>query len=669
MSKIEFNFKDIELKEIEFMPEQVYSSIKEIIEEIIKVKTKRTFSNTVQPLINAYTKNQTFIRSLHYILNFFPNNEQRNLANISNSRLTNLLIKLSQRKDLFLAFLDYEKNFYNEEKESLTHEEQRYFTLSMREFRRNGLEKEDPEIEVLNKKLNSLQNKFRKNLNAENTIFEFKKSELEGMPLSWFEPNKLSPKSTTQDKDPSYIVTLKYPDYIPAMEYVKNRSVRRQLMTAYNSRCMDKNVELFEDAIKTRSILAKKLGYKNHADFATEICVVKNSDRALDFLDNLNEKFTEKYEEEKDELIKFAQVYQDNPLKDDSIKQWDRAYYLRALKEFNLDIDMEKIKEYFPFQTVKKGMFEIYKKLLSITITKIKTDNKWHEDVELYKVHDKLTHKTFGYFYLDMYPRDGKYSHAAVFPFQDNCCLKDNPEIFGTKQYGVVAMICNFPKDSCISFNDVVTFFHEFGHIMHQLCSQTQLADFSSFNVERDFVEAPSQMLENWCYEEEALKLLSGHKDTKKPIPKDQINKLKELKNFMQGYRNKRQLVYGIYDLKVHRLNLNSDDKFDSFELWNETLNEVMGIDEIKETNQLASFGHLMGGYDAGYYGYLRAEAYASNMFLKKFKGDILNEQVGLEYRKIICEQGATKDGVDLLKEFLGEEPDDNYFLIDKGIN
>jgi Zn-dependent oligopeptidase len=667
MQDIRFNFNTVTEEQLSSLPELIYDEIKEVYDSIVNIQEPRTFENTVQPIINVETKLQPLISSLGYVTNFFTDEKLSEVANESQTKISKLLVELTQRKDFFKAYEEYEKNGYKNDYELLTDEEKRYFNHTMREFRRNGLDRDDPDIEKLKKRLAGLQNDYMRNLNEYDEQFIFTLKELEGMPETWFNPDKLSDIQDSEE-NPSYIITLKYPDYVPAMDYVKDSTVRKKLAIAYNNKCAKENTPLFEETVKLRSVLAKKLGYANHVDFSTEVNVVKNGKTATEFLQNLNSMLTPLYEEEMINLTKFAKKYEINPLQTEELEQWDLSYYLRAYKEHELDLDMQKVREYFPLDKVRKGLFEIYQKLLRLKFTTIDTENKWHDTVQLYKVEDSETGVVFGYFYLDMYPRKGKYSHAAVFPFQSNCLATNNPCIDGDCQYAVMAMACNFPKDECIEFNDVVTFFHEFGHVMHQICSQTQLANMTSFNVEHDFVEAPSQMLENWCYTKEALELMSSHKDTGETIPDEMIQKLRKIKSHMQGYRNKRQIFFGLFDLETHSLDLDSDSEFDSQKLWKKVYKEVLNKEEMKDVNRVASFAHLMGGYDAGYYGYLRAETYAANMFYKVFDGDVMNPEKGLHYRKVICEQGSTKDAIELLKEFLGEEPDDSYFLKEKGL-
>ncbi|MBA42796.1 MAG: hypothetical protein CMF62_02165 [Magnetococcales bacterium] len=667
MQDIRFNFNTVSEEQLSSLPELIYDEMKGVYDSVVGIKEQRTFDNTVQPIISVETKLQPLISSLGYVTNFFKDEKLSKVANDSQTRISKLLVELTQRKDFYKAYEEYEKNGYDKDYELLTNEERRYFKDTMREFRRNGLDREDPDIEKLKKRLSEIQNEYMQNLNECDEEFVFTRKELEGMPETWFNPDKLCNRQESSE-NPNYIVTLKYPDYVPVMDYVKDSMVRKKLAIAYNNKCAKENTPLFEETVKLRSVLAKKLGYDTHVDYRTEINVVKNGKTAIDFLQNLNTKLTPLYDDEMKKLTEFAKKYEDNPLTKDELDPWDLSFYLRAYKEHELDLDMQKVREYFPLDKVRKGLFEIYQKLLRLKFTTIETDNKWDETVELYKVEDSETGNVFGYFYLDMYPRKGKYSHAAVFPFQSNCNVANIPDIEGDRQYAVMAMACNFPKDECIEFSDVVTFFHEFGHLMHQICSQTQLASMTSFNVEHDFVEAPSQMLENWCYTKEALELMSSHKETGETIPYEMIEKLRKIKSHMQGYRNKRQIFFGLFDLKVHSLDLDTDSEFDSQKEWAKVYREVLNKDDMKDVNRVASFAHLMGGYDAGYYGYLRAETFAANMFYKVFEGDVLNTEKGLHYRKVICEQGSTKDATQLLEEFLGEEPNDSYFLTEKGL-
>lgn len=529
----------------------------------------------------------------------------------------------------------------------------------IRDFKRSGLHLEDKEFIEMQKSLSELKTKYQKNINDDNTFFVFSKSELQGMPEDWF----VEDKKVGED---AYKVTLKYPDYFPAMDFVHSSSVRQKLFIAYNNRCADENTPLFEQAVKLRFELAKKLGYKTHAHFKTEVKVVKNPENALTFLDEINSLTSDLYKDEMMKLLQFAQTYEKNPLQKEKLDRWDYKYYMKAYENVNFNIDHNEIKKYFPIDTVKQGLFQIYQTLFKLKFEEVNTDNKWHKDVQLFSVTDcsNSSNEIIGYFYLDMFPREGKYSHAAAFNFMASC------EQNGKRRPHVITMACNFPQNGCIAFNDVVTFFHEFGHVMHFICSRTQLSEFSGFGVEWDFVEAPSQMLEHWCFCAESLALMSKHIETSKPIPIEMVERIKLLKNVFTGYTHKRQLLFGMFDLKSHLINFDETKDYDATTFWNDCERVIFGEAPTVVTHQAASFGHLMGGYDAGYYGYLRSATFATNMFYVWFKkeGNVLNPEIGMRYRSKLLEPGSTKDGIELLEDFLGEKPNDKYYLMDHGL-
>lgn len=663
MTDTYFNFKDLTVEKLNEYKGEVMVAYQQTLDQIVNEQGERTFENTIQPLINLSTIYETMVNIAGYATNFYPNKEVRDTGSAIEGELSKFLVECSMRKDVYQAFIDYQNTSYLKERSNLTDEEVRSFEHTIRDFRRNGLHLDDPELVELKKELSDLCVNYSKNMNEENTSFEFTKQQLDGMPESWFTDSRCLDKDKTL-----YKVTLKYPDIVPALEYLTDSSIRKQLYTAYKSRCGKENTPIFEKAVNLRHRIAQKLGYKTHADYKTEVKIVKNGQNALDFLENLNNLLTPAFNKEMEDLTTFAQSYEDNPLAKDKLDKWDISYYMRLYKEYLCNFDMEKVKEYFPLDRVKDGLFKIYQDILSLKFAQVDTDNVWHESVTLYVVNDAETDELLGYFYLDMHPREGKYGHAAAFDFMTGCDMTKVDGNSGRRPH-IMTMACNFPESGCISFSDVVTFFHEFGHIMHQICSKSQLSEFSGFHVEWDFVEAPSQMLENWCYTEEALKLMSSHKDTGEPIGSDLVEKLKKSKYVMRAYRNKRQLMFGLFDLRTHTMDLTDKNKFSAKDVWYKNEADVMGFDEPEDCYPWAAFGHLMGGYDAGYYGYLRSETYATNMFYVWFKGGrVLSKESGIRYRRKLLEPGSTKDGLDLLRNFLGEEPNDSYFLKECGL-
>ena len=660
-----FDYGNITIELLHQYKDKIIKDTTNAIDDIVALKGKRTFNNTVQPLINIRTVLEPYNSSSHFALNFHTDKAIRDCATKLDQEIKKFLIDTSLRRDLYNAFLEYKNDAWKYEGSDnnfsgeLLNEEIRFFVHEMRNFRRNGLhlnEEDYNDVKNKLKEITEMETKYQNNLNEDNTWFELNEKDLEGMPIHWFSNEKLLREENNMKY---YKVTLKYPDLFPVLDYVKNEMIRKKFHTANYTKCWQENTELLTKTIKLRYDVAKKLGYATHSDYRTEINNIGNAINALNFENRMSKLFDPLYEKDMKDLLDFARHKSDNPLNKQTLDAWDYRYYIRELTEKECDINMEELRKYFPLQTVINGMFQIYQTLLGLTFTEIPTTNKWHDDVSLYRVNNKQSNRLLGYFYLDLHPREGKYGHAAVFDLITGChVFLPNGDDFRRKH--VLAMACNFSKDGYLDFDEVETFFHEFGHVMHQICSYPDMKDFAGFGVEWDFVEALSQFLEYFCYEPEALRLMSNN------IPDEIIIKLKKKKNFMSGYHYKRQLLLGLFDLKIHTLT--NFDNVNLQDIWYNTQKEVMMCDVSEKIYPFANFGHLMGSYDSLYYGYLLSETYAANIFHKMFSKNVLNPQMGMRYREILLQPGSTKNSLMLLEDFLGEPANENYFLKEKGL-
>lgn len=436
---------------------------------------------------------------------------------------------------------------------------------------------------------------------------------------------------------------------------------RRKMDEKYTSRCYAKNTILLQDLIRYRHQVATLLGYNDYASYVQEVRMAKNPQNVAKFLSELREKLQPIWKKEKEEMLKMKEKEASElgfPF-DGEFKHWDGHYYRTKVEETLYSVDKEKLREYFPLKTVTEGMFDIYQGLLGYTFTLIPDADSWHKDVTLYRVDDAENQKLMGYFFLDLHPREGKYGHAAIFPIQPSGKRSD-----GTEQICVCAMMANFTaptsdKPSLLNHDEVTTYFHEFGHIMHFISNQGKTGQM----VEWDFIEAPSQMLENWCWNEIPLRKMSAHYKDQSAIPDDLLNKLIKSRIANAGGFNLGQIIYATFDQRIH-----TRPEADTEQLYKETVKEINGIDTLPNTNVPATIGHMV-GYAASYYGYLWSEVYSFDMFESRFEREgLMNPKVGMDYRKLILAPGGTKYAIDLITNFLGREPNQQAFLRAKGL-
>jgi len=660
MEEIGINFSQYDIAVMEKLKKEIMNCITKKINYVIEYGSERNFSNTIQPLINMGISIDSKTNSFTIAKNFHPDKTIRDFGNQLEIEIEKFYKNSIMTDKLFNVINQYRnsKNYQNE-KSKLSNEEIKYFDYMMRDFRRNGvgLENSD-EIKNLLNETNELCSLFRKNMNECVAVVNLNISELDGLPDYWF-------KGKSADEN-NYCCTMAYPDIFGIFEYANNENTRKKIYSAFYLKCMD-NLEILNKVIGLKSILAQKLGYKTWADYRNEINMTKNAQNALDFSNKMDKLFTPFYQTDIKNLIDFAKNYKLNKLIKDNLDPWDMMYYTRLYTEQQFDINLEQIKKYFPLDVVRNGIFTIYQQLLNLKIIEISTENKWHLDVKFYCVKDADTDEIMGYFYLDMYPREGKFGNAAVFTFVRGY---DMTKINGQNKRmpHMVALVCNFAKDSCLTFREVTTFFHEFGHAMHQLCSKPQIYSFGGLDVETDFIEAPSQFLEYFVYTKTCLQILSKHCETGERIPLELIEKIKQKKNFLRSIFYKGQILYGQFDLHIHTMEPDTiNDNINFQDIWYDIDKRIKGTEATLKLYPFCSFGHIISGYDAQYYSYMMADTYAANMFYAVFsdENDILNKEKGMLYRKKILEPGSTKDTMSILEDFLGGKPNESYFAND----
>jgi len=536
-------------------------------------------------------------------------------------------------------------------------EEERLLKETLTIFEMNGMGLNDEDLKKyksLADQLSQLSTQFDQNLNGDVSFVSFSIAELQGVKEDFL-------KRLKQDTQGKYIVTTKQPDYVHVMENASNSETRKKMLFAYNNRQAEKNTALLQQAIQVRAEMGKLMGFETFADHSLRSKMAGNSKVVFDFLKSLKNKLAAKNKTEMSVLANFKK----KELKDSApFAPWDIAYVSNQLKLKKYQLDQDLVKEYFPAPHVIKTTMEIYSQLLGVEFKQIVNSPTWAEHVDLFEVSDSETKKVIAYFYADLIPREGKYGHAAAFGLIGGRKLPS-----GEYLTPVASIVANFSpaapgKPSLLSHDEIETFFHEFGHIMHLTLTKAPFASLSGYNVKHDFAEAPSQMLENWVWDTTILKKMSQHySNPQKQIPSDLVTKIQKLKLFNIGIQNTRQLVFGFFDMSIH-----TNPKLDVTEIFAKLQKDLTGFAPLEGTHFPATFGHMMHGYAAGYYGYLWSKAYAEDMFSEFEKKGTLNSHVGKKYRREILEQGNMKDPLVLIKNFLGREPNNKAFFKSLGL-
>ena len=575
---------------------------------------------------------------------FHPDKDVRKACSDADTKLGQFRVEQSMRRDLFKQFKHYYNHQYESEKANLSSERQKYIEDALTNYKLAGLDLEDEsynKVKDIKLKLTELCDKFNLNMNNENNSFEFTKEQLAGLPQDFLDRHL--------NESGLYKIILKYPDVIPIAERCTVRETRKTMNVAFNNRCLEENLPICIEVFRLRKQLSLLLGYSQYSDYALEQRMAKKTETVMNFLNELKTKVVKMAKNDLDQLKELAKT--ENY---DDLQPYDVSYFSRIYKENNALLDEEELRKHFPLDIVTKGMFEIYQTLLGVKFNDITEQYKetyWHNEVQLFEVYDSQSKQRIGYFYLDMFPREGKYSHAAVFPI-----IPKSLNILP-----VCIMACNFGKGQNLKFAEVETYFHEFGHVMHGICANSELGCFSGTRCERDFVEAPSQFLECFCYRPNALKLMSVD------LTDEIIEKINKKSKMLQGYYYGRQLSFGLYDMMLHNSNIEnilSDNATENIsKMYDDILKETTGLGVTPNTNMIANFGHVMGGYAAGYYGYLWSKVYALDIFYSKFLGNELDQEVGLRYRKEILSYGGSRLSSESLRVFLGREPNDEAFV------
>jgi Zn-dependent oligopeptidase len=568
-------------------------------------------------------------------------------------------VGVDYREDVYKAVKAFEKT-----RPKLSGEDAKLFKETLRDYRRAGLElppEKRKEVEQLRKDLSKLGTDFDSNIVGVQAPVVFTKAELDGVPESFL----ASPGIKTGDDAYTVKANVTW-QYQAVMENAKSEEVRKRLYIIHDTLAKDKNVAVLNQMLVLRNKIALRLGYKSWADYQTEIKMAKSGAGAGKYINDLVTGSEPKFAAEVEEMRKLKAAETKDPKA--KIWVWDSRYYTNQLKKEKYAVDTEALRAFFPFQKTLEGMFAIYQNIFGLKFEQVAAPQKWIEDLQLYAVSDAATGEPLGLFYLDMFPREGKFNHFAQFDIIGGKRLPD-----GKYQRPTVALVCNFPppsegKPSLLTHTDVETLFHEFGHALNSIVTRANYARFAGTNVPGDFVEAPSQMLQNWVWDKKVLDTFAAdYRDPAKKIPGETIEKLKEAKLATIGTYYRRQFSLASLDLALHAAHP-EDQPYDCVAISNPILEKVF-LPIAPETTFVAFFGHL-NGYDAGYYGYAWADAIAADMatVFESAKEGYLDKQAGMRLRRDIYEPGDSRDITQSIEKFLGRKQSVQPFLKKIGI-
>ena len=627
------------------------------IEELVSVESTPTYADTIGRLDGVLERVKERTVPVIHLLSVAETPELREAYNEVLPEITEFWTRVTLNEGLWSrirALAD------TDEAVALPPIERRHLDRTVRDFQRSGADLSTADREKLSSirlEISSLERKFPENVidatNAYSLLIEDGDGRrLEGVPKA--DREEAWRKAAEKGRE-GWLLTLDFPSFEPIVKHAHDRELRRELYTAFIERCRDgefANGEIITRLLHLRRELAEVLGYANFADYRLEDHMAKTGERAFGFVEDMTQRTRPYWERDLADLREHASV-----LGLSEVEPWDTAFVSESLRRARFDIDDEVIRPYFPLDRVLDGMFEVARRVFGLVVREQRIPEVWHPDVHYYELFREEDGTLLGVFYADWHPRPDKRQGAWM-----NDLRTGGPRNGGFEPHiGIIAGNLSPPKGdvpSLLTHREVETVFHEFGHLLHHLTSTVPIAPMAGINVAWDFVELPSQIMENWTWEEEAISLFSGHHETGEPLPKDLYERLRSARTFMGGWRQMRQLSFGYLDLRLHR--------DDPDEVTHDLMSYIEGRfaeytpgSEFARMHSTTSFTHLFsGGYAAAYYSYLWSEVLDADAFGRFRLEGIFNREVGQAYLDSILTRGDSDEPEDLFREFMGRDPD-----------
>jgi oligopeptidase A len=642
-------------------PQHIDSGVREALERaerdlgaLIASRGQRSYQNTIQALDNLTERLNRVVTIAYHLMSVSNSPEMRTSFNAVLPEFSAFFARLPLNAELWQAIKTFSQNSEAAELQGIY---KRHLQKTMKEFIRAGADlpsEAKARVEAINIELSQLQSKFSDQVLDATNAFELLLGEddIAGLPDTLLRQAKASAESKGQE---GYRLGLQGPFFQPFMQYSERRDLRKTLYEAFINRGTDPAIDnrpLMAKILQLRQELSELLGYKNFADYRLEMHMVKSGVYALAFERDLEQKTLPYWRREVAQLEAFAASSGLGTL-----QPWDTGYVIEKLRQSQFDFDQEALRPYFSLEGVLAGMFGIAQRLFGVRISERANAKVWHPDVKYYEVHDSDDHHVAS-FYADWFPRESKRGGAWM-----NRFITGQPQADGRFSPHLGLMCANFTQPSndrpaLLSHTEVETTFHEFGHLLHHCLTKVEVADRAGTSVAWDFVELPSQIMENWTWQREALDMFARHYQTAQVIPEDLYQKMQAARTFMQANAQMRQLNFGTVDLELH-INYSPEQHGDLITFGNRIAERFSIRPEFAHNNSLASFTHVFsGGYAAAYYSYKWSEVLEADAFTRFINEGIFNRQTGQDYLDTILSRGDSDEPEVLFREFMGRDPD-----------
>lgn len=662
------NFTDVDVANIEADLEQLLKHNKEAIDACVRENTHPTWASLVLTLDQLHDDLHNFWSPIGHLNSVKNTPELRAAYNACLPKLTQYYTDLGQNKALYQA---YKTLAQSDAASTLTAAQSEALTQTIRDFELSGVGLEGESKKrygEISQRLSELGSQFGENvLDATQAWSKLitDESELAGLPESALAQAKQMAEAKEKD---GWLFTLDFPSYMPVMSYADNAALREEMYRAFATRASDQggdikfnNAPLIDEILALRHEMAHILGFENYAELSVATKMADNGQQVIDFLEDLAKKSKSSAEQDLAQLTAFAK--DENGV--ETLNAWDMTYYAEKLRQHKYSISQEELRPYFPMNKVLSGLFHVAQTLFGVDIREEKEFDSYNKDLQLFTI--SKDGEDIARFYLDPYAREAKRGGAWMDSCRTRRRLSDN-----RLQLPIAYLVCNFTppignKPALLTHDEVTTLFHEFGHGLHHMLTQVDVSSVSGINgVAWDAVELPSQFMENWCYEPEALAHIAGHYETGEPLPQDLLDKMLAAKNFQSGMQMMRQLEFSLFDFRLH---MEYQKGISVQSVINDVRSKVAVITPPEFNRFQTSFSHIFaGGYAAGYYSYKWAEVLSADAFSKFEEDGIFNRDTGARFRDTILANGGSRPAAELFAEFRGREPSTDALLRHSGI-